>query len=88
MLKITSTVDSRQSVILRLEGRLVADWVPELMTVCRSDGQTSRCEELDIGSLSFADAAGIEALRNLADQGLRITNGSPFMAELLRENRK
>lgn len=88
MLKITTVSDSCESLVLRLEGRLVAEWIGELRTVC--DGQFGRRErrvELDVGGVSFVDADGIETLRILAGRGLKILNGSPFLVELLRENR-
>jgi len=88
MLKITAVSDSCESLVLRLEGRLVAAWIGELRTACDAQvGGRKRCMELDVGGLSFADAAGIETLRILASRGLKITHGSPFLAELLRENR-
>lgn len=88
MLKITTVSDSCESLVLRLEGRLVAEWIAEFRTACDAQvGNRERCVELDVGGLSFADADGIEMLRILANRGLKITNGSPFLAELLRENR-
>ena len=88
MLKITATTAARGSIVLRIEGRLVSGWIPELMTACHVRRTRLHCVELDIGGLSFADADGIEALRALAVQGLQITNCSPFMVELMRESRE
>jgi anti-anti-sigma regulatory factor len=82
MLKITTTLDCHGKRVLRLEGKLLASWVSELLTACREVNSTTEFE-LDLAGLSFADSAGIETLRVLADQGLRITNCSPFMAELM-----
>jgi hypothetical protein len=87
MLKITSVSESAESIVLRLDGRLVADWIPELLTACGNGNLAQRRMALDVGGLSFADAEGIRALRDLADQGLQITNGSPFLAELMRGKR-
>ena len=88
MLKITTISDSCESLVLRLEGRLVAEWIGELRSACDDQiGSRERRVELDVGGLSFADADGIETLRILTNRGLKITNGSPFLAELLRENR-
>jgi anti-anti-sigma regulatory factor len=87
MLKITTTFDSHGSIVLRVEGRLASAWVAELLAACAAVRSQSSSRELDVSGLSFADADGIEALRQLAVQGLRITNRSPFIAELMRENR-
>lgn len=86
MLKITTTVDSPEARVLRLDGKLVEGWVSELLTACREPASAARVE-LDLAGLSFADSTGIETLRELANQGLRLTHCSPFMAELIGNHR-
>jgi hypothetical protein len=88
MFKITTIPESTDSLVLRLEGRLLADSVGELLTACgNAEGPQGRRVELDVAGLSFADVEGIETLRRLATRGLKVANASPFVAELLRENR-
>ncbi len=85
MLKITTTHHDGFERVLKLEGKLLADWVGELQDACRLTGADSSRLQLDLGGLSFADARGIIALRELVRQGVSIINASPFVGELLKE---
>jgi hypothetical protein len=72
--------------VLKLEGKLLADWVGELQKVCRQARADGGHVHLDLSGLSFADVAGVIALRELARQGVLIITTSPLMGELLKEN--
>jgi anti-anti-sigma regulatory factor len=86
MLKITTTHKDSFECVLKLEGKLVADWVSELQEACRrASGQSSHLQ-LDLSSLSFVDASGTIALRELIRCGIAITTTSPLVRELLKEN--
>jgi hypothetical protein len=87
MFKITAVHETTESLVLRLEGRLVSDSIGELLTACgNAVCPQGRCVELNVAGVSFADDVGIETLRRLASRGLKVTKASPFLAELLREN--
>jgi anti-anti-sigma regulatory factor len=76
MLRITPTDGERT---LRLEGRLVEPWVGELLRAWREAAGAG----LDLSGVTFVDAAGAEALRQLREQGATIRGCSGFIAELL-----
>ena len=82
MLKITTINDDGGERVVKLEGKLLADWIGELHDACRAAG-FSGCLRLDLSGLSFADVAGTIALRELMRQGASIANTSPFVRELL-----
>jgi anti-anti-sigma regulatory factor len=86
MLKITTTHDDGFERVLKLEGKLLADWVGELQETCRKARTASGHLQLDLSGLSFADVSGTIALRELIRQGVAITTTSPFVRELLKEN--
>jgi hypothetical protein len=86
VLKITAA-DLPGQRVLRLEGKLLSSWIPALVAACRAGGPLTGLE-LDLAGLSFADAEGLRALRRLADQGTHLTNCSPFIGELIQENRR
>jgi ABC-type transporter Mla MlaB component len=70
------------ATILHLEGKLLGPWareVQEAVRAARSRGPV----RLDLAGLSFADATGIELLRNLQATGVETTGGSPFIQGLL-----
>jgi hypothetical protein len=87
MLKITvSETDSSRRVI-KLEGKLLGDWIDEVRRLfldvdeCLSSG-------LDLSQLTFVDREGAELLLQLLRQGVRIESCSPFVAELLGLDRE
>jgi ABC-type transporter Mla MlaB component len=71
--------------VLKLEGKLLVDWIGELQDVCRTTHATGSRLRLDLSGLSFVDVAGTITLRELMRQGAVITNTSPFVGELLKE---
>jgi hypothetical protein len=85
MLRITVTRDDGIARVLKLEGKLLADWVGELTDACRVTPTAPGRLELDLGELSFVDETGTNALRDMARQGVRIIAVSPFVGERLKE---
>ena len=53
-------------IVVRIEGRLNAATVPDLLATCRAVGSPLR---LDLSGLMSADADGAEALHRLAEAG-------------------
>ena len=73
-LRITP-VTNADSGILRLEGRLRSDEVPEL----ERSAETG-VKALDLEDLQSADEDGIAVLRRLRDGGVEIRNPSHYLA--------
>lgn len=84
MLRITTANDGFECV-LKLEGKLLADWVGELRETCQQAQAAFGDLQLDLSGLSFVDPQGTLALRELMRQGIRVTTTSPFIGELLKE---
>ena len=63
--------------IVRLAGRFAEAQVPELMQVCASGGPVC----LDLTELVSTDAAGLEALSRIREQGAMLT-GAPTYIQL------
>ena len=63
--------------VVRLAGRFAEAQVPELMQVCAAGGPIS----LDLTELVSTDAAGLEALSRIRDQGAMLT-GAPTYIQL------
>jgi anti-anti-sigma regulatory factor len=81
MLRITTVDTSSQNVRLRVEGRLTGRSVEELRQTCNAHllGLDIRVV-LDLADVSFADAEGIELLKNLRSRNVTLLNSSPFLA--------
>ena len=69
MLRITMVHRDLQTT-LKLEGKLLEPWIEEFDAVCtRAEIQSGRVG-LDLAGLTYADAAGIQRLRNLVQRGI------------------
>ena len=87
MLKITVSGQRSSSQIIKLEGKLVHDWIDEVRRLFLGvdDGPFPG---LDLSELTFVDREGVELLLQLLRQGVRIESCSPFVAELLGLDRE
>ena len=85
MLRITVVESSAHAVMLRVEGRIAGPWVEELRTTCNvHTGPNPVQLDLELEDVSFADAAGVDYLKELREQGVRLFRTSPFLMELLK----
>ncbi len=65
---------------ISIAGELFAEGVPQLE---QASGASGGCLELDLSDLRFADSDGVEALRQLIDNGATTIGASPFIKKLL-----
>jgi hypothetical protein len=86
MLRITTVEIPNKPAVLKLEGKLLEPWIGELDEACRRASVRRPSATLDLTGLSFIDAPGTTALRNLRRRGVRLVGCSPLVAELLKEN--
>src|SRR5262245_3776660 len=84
MLKITR-IGGEPDQTLKLEGKLLEPWVGEVLGAVAELNDHSGHVRLDLAAVTFVDPVGIHLLRNLSRQGIDITAGSAFVAELLHE---
>jgi ABC-type transporter Mla MlaB component len=82
MLRITVTASAITSYLI-LEGRLIGPWVAELEAAVAAARKTSSQVQLDLAGLHYADPAGLALLQQIVDEGVRITNQSAFIRDLL-----
>jgi hypothetical protein len=85
MLRITTIQNDGLPTVLKLEGKLLEPWIGELIEACRLASKRAASATLDLAGLSFVDAPGTIALRELQRRGLELTGCSPLVAELLKE---
>ena len=72
------TTSASDTVLLKLEGRLVGPWVDELRSsIWRTDGWPDRLE-VDVEDLTFADDDGEKALARLHKMGVRFQGRGPY----------
>jgi len=80
VLKITTTSDRDRGMLLKLEGKLLEPWLPELNRAC---GAPPAAVRLDLMNLTYADEPGVRTLRDLLRRGATVAASSAFVAALL-----
>jgi len=86
MLRIVKERGSNHSIVLRLDGRLVTEWVEILRTSCEQAFSSGEPLSLDMGGLSFSDHEGIKLLLQLQQRQVMLINCSPFLREQLKQS--
>jgi ABC-type transporter Mla MlaB component len=84
VLRINRAAESPSLATLRVEGRVVAEWVPVLERECRLALQENGHVQLDLSAVTFVDGRGVAALRRLGANTIEIINCPEFIGELLR----
>jgi ABC-type transporter Mla MlaB component len=84
MLKISKGKKTKQTMMLRIEGRLVGPWVAELEQNCEPLLRDARKLKLELTEMVFVDEAGAALLMSLKHQGATLLNASPFVEEQLK----
>jgi hypothetical protein len=87
MLKITVSGQDSSRRVIKLEGKLLSDWIDEVRRLFL-DVDEYLSPGLDLSELTFVDREGAELLLQLLRQGVRIESCSPFVAELLGLDRE
>jgi len=83
MLRITSLSTHHEVRCLKVEGRLVGDWVEVLrVEVERARAPTSQLE-LDLAGVEFADAQALSLLLDVEKRGVKLVACSPLLTSLL-----
>jgi anti-anti-sigma regulatory factor len=84
-MKVTVVESSIEAVRLRVEGRLTGGWVEELRRTCDLHALNDGIRlTLDLADVSFADAAGLELLKELRMRMVTLLSPSSLVAEQLK----
>ena len=84
MMRITDVSRSESIARFRLEGRLTQSTAAELLAATEPVLVRGAGAVLDLAGVSYADGAGIEALRSLRTRAVLLTGCSAFLSEMLR----
>lgn len=84
MVRITQMSEESHTVHLKVEGRLVGDWVPELDELCGSClSRKNNLILLDLSEVTFIDRLGIKMLKKTLGERVRIIKASLLVRALL-----
>jgi anti-anti-sigma regulatory factor len=84
VLRITRVIEGYSGTTLRVEGRIVAEWVAVLERECWLAFEDKRPVRLDLSAVRFIDSRGVVALRHLGANEFEFVNCPEFVKELLR----
>lgn len=87
MLRITRQ-DQPGETTLQLEGRITQSELVELDEAWRACVSLDRRVVIDLAGVRFVDAAGAAVLRALRQGPIELTGCSPFVRELLQEEKR
>lgn len=82
MLRITRLAHAPDSLHLRVEGRLVGDWVQLLETEVAPAAEGGSLS-LDLAGVEFADQRALAVLQRLEQQGVAVVACSPWLQSML-----
>lgn len=88
MLRILEEKTTDNSTILRLDGRIVGQWVEVLRESCEQAFQSNGSLALDLTGVNFADHEGVRLLRQLDQRQIKLINCSPFLQEQMKPTTK
>jgi anti-anti-sigma regulatory factor len=84
MLRITEVSKDDKAITLRLEGKLVGMWIPELERICLYHrDEKNKTVVLDFSGVTFISKKGVEMLENIKDERVKIINCSEFIQSIL-----
>ena len=83
MLKVTQLSRIVRVLTIKLEGQLLEPWVSIVRDICQRRSRRTGRLHLDLAAVTYADAAGLQLLRDLLAEGVEIAICSSFIFELL-----
>lgn len=85
MLRITTIDENNTTATLKVEGRIVSDWIGTLERVCHGWLERGKTIYLDLSGVTFIDTQGVASVRTLVTRNVRITGCSDLIQSLLYE---
>jgi anti-anti-sigma regulatory factor len=83
VLRISRIDQNGAGVCLKVEGRLIGEWVELLESELAEASRLTAMLSLDLAAVDFASAQATEVLRGATARGVRIVGCSPFLSKLL-----
>jgi len=84
MLKITKIQESKSDVLLKLEGKITAEWADLLDGECRLLLGQKKAVYLDCTKVDFIDAGGVKVLKSFPRTQVTLMSAPGYVTELLQ----
>jgi anti-anti-sigma regulatory factor len=86
VLRITKISESADSVTLKVDGRIVSEWVAVLEQECLKWLRAKPEVLLDFSEVMYIERNGVAMLKRIASSNLRLVNCPALIAEMLNGN--
>ena len=86
MFRISEISENVDSVTLKVEGRIVFEWVTTLQQHCLKWHQGKREVLLDFSGVTYIDLNGVAMLKRMVSSSIRLINCPALITELLNGN--
>lgn len=77
MVRITLTNTTVGTTTMKIEGRIVADWIHVVESECQKLFGTGKTISLDLSGVNFVETEGVYMIRRLLEQGC-VLSGCPL----------
>jgi len=88
LLRITRVENGPTGLMLKVEGKIMSEWVRVLHDECQKGSARSTNVVLDLSGVSYADREGVEMLRAVLGPHVRIAAAPLFLTALLHQGEK
>jgi anti-anti-sigma regulatory factor len=86
MLRITLMTETKETVTVKVEGRMIGEWVNEVRVECEMWLAKGKKLVFDLSGIIFIDEQGIETLKELSRNGVNLIGCSLFLSGVLEES--
>ena len=83
MIRITLMDTTEGPTTVKVEGRIVSDWVSVVETECQNLLTQGKTVSLDLSEVAFVGAEGIDMIRRMLDRGCVLSSCPLFIHHVL-----
>lgn len=83
MLKITKIQESKNDVLIKLEGKITEQWAALLDGECRAYLRQNKAVYLDCSNVDYIDERGVEVVNNFPPKHVTLMSAPVYVMELL-----
>lgn len=83
MMRITQVSEDCHQIFLKVEGRIIGDWVCELSRTCRYSLSQNRRIILDMSEVTYIDRRGVDSLKRILGNNVQLKSATLLVKALL-----
>lgn len=88
MVRLWREKSSESESVIKVEGQLMAEWVPLVEDECLAETKNGHRVVLDLRDVTFVDGRGLAMLRGLSRKSIVLKNITPLLQDQLNDGGK